>query len=590
MNAMAEKNLSKLRKHHPALYSSLFPDETFPDSYTSTGLRETGQTEAVATRLREGMDFAYFIGVGYDDTLFNVSADITNKNRGIFIIEPDIQSFFTLLNQCDIHPLFMNQKIFWAVGDGWQKQLESIWKKTHCYAAAQPAFFHLTPAVKNQSIERYIRREMQSEKQRLQQGIEQLPDTLQHIPKSPLRIWCYEDLRGKQKYSTIQHALLRTLFHYWNELGCETEYTTMVDGEYYPPYYRIIKLAEFKPNIIFLCNKSPVYEFALGRELSRSLPIPKFIWHADDPIYAEHLLERYRITEDESHWAADYGWQNTLKRYGAKNVRYLPGAVTNIRRGKRRGKHKCDIVFVGQVRDQSAFFARLSPAWKAYVERVIAEKLRFPRKDVYEVLHQFPKPEEIAMDLFDELKQKILWEANTRFRVQVIQSLAQYDLRIYGNEAWLKWLPDAVAKRCYKGVLHYKHLFEVYRNAAITLNIHSLQTYTCMNVRDFDVPASGGFLVSDWLPRAEEIFQPGFATDLPLEESKQPDVFFYRSFVELQKIVDYFLVHKEERDQCVERARNRVLSRHTYKERAAVLMNAMRERVDNINETCHSFT
>jgi len=313
------------------------------------------------------------------------------------------------------------------------------------------------------------------------------------------------------------------------------------------------------------------------------LPIPKIVWHADDPVYGEHLLERYKVTGDESHWVADYGWQKTLEQYGAQNVQYLPGAATKTKRGKKRGRHQCDIVFVGQVREQSQFFAGLSPGWRTYSEQVIHEKMRFPRKDLNDVLNQFPKPEPIALDLFDELKQKILWEANTRFRLQIIKGLIDFDLRIYGNDAWLKWLPPDVANRCFKGVAHYRRLFDIYRNARITLNIHSLQTYTCMNVRDFDVPAAGGFLLSDWLPRADEIYQPGFVSDLPMNGLSNKQVFFYRSVTELQKTASYFIEHEDQRLECIERAREHVMHHHTYQHRAQTLYQYI------LNSYCEEF-
>lgn len=573
MNAILQKNLFSLQKNHPSIYSSI---EAQIHTQTTSILEEQTnriQSSSIQDKLEHEVDFIYWIGLSPTIDFKNAVNEITKENRGVFVIEPDSSQFIHSMITTDLTDYFENRRFFLAVGKSWKDQLINMWDQTHCYAAAQP--FIINTLQNHQDIEGWIKQQINSRKQQLNEQIKNLPDTLKHLPKEPIRIWCFEDLRGKKKYSTIQHALIRTLFHHWKNMGCEVEYLRFADGEYYPPYYRIIKLAAFKPNVIFLCNKSPAYEFALGAELSRSLPIPKIVWHADDPVYGEHLLERYKVTSDESHWVADYGWQQTLENYGAKNVQYLPGACTKSWKGKKRNRHKCEIVFVGQVRDQSEFFQSLSPGWRQYAEKVIAEKLRFPRKDVNEVLNQFTKPETIPFDLFDEMKQKILWEANTRFRLQIMKGLLDFDLRIYGNPAWLKWLPPDIAKRCFRGIVHYKRLFDVYRNAKITLNIHSLQTYTCMNVRDFDVPVSGGFLVSDWLPRAEEIFQPGFVSDLPINDTSESQVFFYRSVPELQKITRYFLEHEEQRLECIERARQHVVQHHTYKHRAEILYNHM---------------
>lgn len=571
MNAILQKNLSSLRKHQPALFDEIAPALEHAPQHNAKSVLPNLHKNTFNQSIEQGTDFIYLLGFIQPEQFIEIANTFTQENRGILILEPNLDQWIASISKHDFTPLWQNKKLFWVMGSNWQSQLDAVWNTTHCYAAAKPGFILPLKNQRSLDTETYIKQNIRQRKKLLNEKIHHMPDTVKQLPKHPLRIWCFEDLRGKQKYSTIQHTLIRTLFHHWRDMGCKVEYLRFVDGEYYPPYYRIIRLIKFQPNVIFLCNKSPAYEFALGAKLSRSLPIPKIVWHADDPVYGEHLLERYKITDDESHWVADYGWQKTLEQYDARNVQYLPGACTKIRRGKLRGKHKCEIVFVGQVRDQSGFFSNLSPGWRQYAEKVIAEKLRFPRKDVNEVLNQFPKPEAIPLDLFDEIKQKILWEANTRFRLQIIKGLVNFDLKIYGNPAWLKWLPPDIAKRCFRGILHYKRLFDVYRNAKITLNIHSLQTYTCMNVRDYDVPASGGFLVSDWLPRAEELFQPGFVSDLPLQDDAAQQVFFYRSIPELQRITSYFLEHEEQRMTCIERARQHVLQNHTYRHRAQTL-------------------
>jgi len=318
-----------------------------------------------------------------------------------------------------------------------------------------------------------------------------------------------------------------------------------------------------------LCNESPAFEGVLGAEYSRSLPIPKVTWYADDPIHGEHLLQRHGVAPDESFLVADTYWRDPIVENGCTwEIPYLPGAATKKRRGKKRGSRNCEIVFVGQVRDQRHFFANLPPAWKTYCNQVINEKLRFPRMKIRDAMNKYPMPGTLPQDRLDVFRQKVLWEANTRFRVQVIRQMAKYDLHLYGNEDWLQFLSPELAKRCFKGVLRFQHLFEVYRNAKITLNVHSLQSYTCLNVRDFDVPAAGGFLISDWLPHADEVFVPGFVNDLPLLHDSDHEMFFYRSIAELEALVSYFLQHEDERSAVLERAREKVMAKHTYMQRA----------------------
>jgi len=569
------QNLSCLCKYHPDIYPLIQTSSRYePDIETG----DAGHSvSSVRSSLESGSDYFYWIGFG-DGAAFDQCVDeIVSENRGVMVVEPSLEIFVSALYYHDMRKWLKNLKVEWVIGGGYETQLELIWRRSLCYAAANPLFIITSSAV---SVDRfnllkgmldYIRIECIRRKKVLTDRIKNLPSILKDRKDGPLRVWTFDDFRGRARFSTIQSVLIRNIFHGLRNKGCQTEYTVLRDGHYYPPYYRVFKMALFEPDIIFMCNQGAAYDTALGAELSRSLPIPKVIWFADDPVYAEHLILRNKTSPEETYLVADYEWGDPLVENGAAPPQFMPGAATRTRRGKKRGSRKCELVFVGQVRDQRAFFQSLSPAWRTYCQKVIQEKLRFPRKKVREVMAQFPLPGKLEADRTDELRQKVLWEANTRFRLKVIQSLSDYDLRIYGNDAWLSLLPPKMAERCFRGLLRFKHLFEVYRNAAITLNIHSLQSYTCLNVRDFDVPASGGFLLSDWLPRAEEVFKPGFVTDFPLEDVSDQEVFFYRSPLELKKLVDYFLVHEDQRNSCIERSRQRVLAEHTYAHRADFL-------------------
>jgi spore maturation protein CgeB len=521
-----------------------------------------------------GGDFLYLMGAGAGFLLKSVSSRIVNVNRGILVIEPNIESFYLALHVTDFQNLFINRRIFWAVGPHLEDQIESLFQQTLCFAAEKPFFYagtRLNLPHHHQQLEdlvAWMKPRIQTRKKEYAHIIQSLTERLKDRPAEPRRIWTYLDIRGRAQYSLIQQTLIQALMDELENLGYETEYTVLEAGRYYPPYYRIYQMACFEPDVLFLCNEAPATEISLGAEYSRSLPIPKIIWYADDPLYAEHLLERSKLSEDEIYLIADYEWADTLRNHGATRIHFMPGAATTTTPGPRDDTRRCQLVFVGQVRDQSRFFQQLAPPWKEYCQKVIAEKLRFPRKKVRDIMEQFTMPSPLASDLMDDFRQKVLWEANTQFRVNIIKAMLDYDLHVYGNPDWLQLIPQERFKECFKGILPFEELFRVYRNADIVLNIHSLQSYTCMNVRDFDVPAAGGFLLSDWLPRAEEVYTPGFAGDLPYQDESGKEVFFYRSIPELKKLVDYFLENPEDRERCIARSREKVLAHHLYKHRA----------------------
>ncbi len=596
MTPRLQKNLSILRKSHPTLFNLVqnHPpvdliepgwmdegtwglrgrDQVYPIGESADSKEANILIETIRRSTREGMDFVYINGLGNGYILTAIAEEFTQTNRGILVIEPCLDVFHCALRCSDLSKILANKRIFFAVGEGVKENIHSILDTTLCPAASKPAFHigyrlhNSKDREKRNALTAFIHQEVKRRKENLLNQVRHLPQLVSTPNDGPPRVWCYLDLRGRARYSLIQHTLIRTLMYYLHQNGFETEYTALYDDCYYPPYYRILKMAQFKPDLIFLCNETPSYSTAVGEELSQSLPIPKVIWFADDPLYGEHLMAKRSLDPSETFLIADYEWAYTLKKHGASRIEYMPGAATKRRRGRKRGSRTCDIVFVGQVRDQSVFFENLSSGWRRYCQQVVMEKIRFPRKKVRDVMAQYPMPGELPLDRLDEFRQKLLWEANTQFRLHVISQLKEYDLRIYGNTDWLRLLSSEIASRCFRGVLRFQRLFEVYRNARITLNIHSLQSYTCMNVRDFDAPAAGGFLVSDWLPKADEIFQPGFVSDLPMTDESTEEVFFYRSIPELHAIVEYFLSHEEQRQRCIERARRKVLANHTYLHRA----------------------
>ena len=570
-----DKNLSCLRKRYPHLFalSSTVRPLDRAELHPPADDDKTRIDAAVQT----GIDFLFLIGMGDGSTFIRYANRMLCDNKGVLVIEPQVERFAAVLRKYDFRKWFSSGKVFWVIGSQTKKEVDAIFTRSLCFAAEKPFFALNANRESNERHEElnvlllWVRNELARRKKALIDDLKSLPSTLCVEKGRPLRIWSFDDFRGKARYSTVQSILMRNLMHGLRERGYETQYEVMNDGRYYPPYYRIFKMALFRPDVVFLCNLGPAYEMALGAEMSRSLKIPKVVWFADDPIYGEHLLRRHKTSPDETYLVADYEWADPLVENGASPPVFMPGAATRIRRGKKRSKHACEIVFVGQIRDRRAFLSSLSPEWCGYCEKVVREKLRYPRKKVREVMAQFPMPGQLNADRMDELRQQVLWEANTRFRLTVVAALAKYDLRIYGNDAWKSLLPPKIVERSFRGVLPFKRLFDVYRNAKITLNIHSLQSYTCLNVRDFDVPAAGGFLISDWLPRAEEIFKPGFANDLPLKDDAQNEIFFYRTAPELKQLVDYFIVNEDRRGECIERARKRIVAAHTYAHRAEFL-------------------
>jgi hypothetical protein len=101
----------------------------------------------------------------------------------------------------------------------------------------------------------------------------------------------------------------------------------------------------------------------------------------------------------------------------------------------------------------------------------------------------------------------------------------------------------------------------LYSGHTISLNVHHRheeEGYTC-NERCFNVPACGGFMVSDYAPRIRDVF----AEDEVVVADSPSDF--------LDK-VNHFVRYPDERIPYMQRARRRVVGEHTYHHRLCDLL------------------
>ena len=115
-------------------------------------------------------------------------------------------------------------------------------------------------------------------------------------------------------------------------------------------------------------------------------------------------------------------------------------------------------------------------------------------------------------------------------------------------------------------VHYFTELPEVYKSTGVNINCTSFQMKTAVNQRVFDVPACGGFLLSDHQEDMDRFFEVG------------KEAVCYRSVEEAASLADYYIRNGSARKTIAESARRRVLADHTYEKRMAVLVATMRKK------------
>ena len=549
----------------------------------SGGAGTNSETQALCRSLEQKIeresDLLIFLGFPNARLLLQAWDYVSNANRGILIVEPDLNLVAVQLETADLRIPLQSGKVHLVAGENWSKEVERVVIANDLGGARTPytqaGYVTVAPSLQ-ESVARIVQRTLVV----LQRNAQDYRDRVSRAgwwTRDPhyrpgKRLWCHLDLRGKQRFSLVQYHLVRHLLHGLRVLGWQVHLNVMRDDRFYPWYQRIADLSRFRPDAVLFINEGASFESALGAQVSAGIKIPKVTWWVDDPVYCRHFFLRHGVPEGEYHTAADDTWVSFLQTMGAQRPLFLPGACTYKAFGRRSKRLECQISFVGQVRDQREFFSQLPKEWRDFAERVVELKVHDRFRPILEVMDEAQPPNQpVGEDYMDELRQKLLWEANTRYRVRVIESLADLDILLYGNDDWLALLKSERLKSRFRGLIPYRSLPHLIRSSLVSLNIHSLQTTTCMNVRDFDVPMAGGFLATDLLPGAERFFDVGLVDDLEAGEPKE--FVCYRSLDELRRIVALVSDDRELRDACMARARGSIAAKHMYIHRAALLSN-----------------
>ncbi len=125
--------------------------------------------------------------------------------------------------------------------------------------------------------------------------------------------------------------------------------------------------------------------------------------------------------------------------------------------------------------------------------------------------------------------------------------LAGADLSVFGK-FWEKTLSSQVLKGNF---IDNNDLYRYYASADVVLNDHreDMSYYGFISNRIYDVTASGGFVLTDYVPEIEESYGDSIAT--------------YKDYYEFKEKLEYYLAHPEVRAEMASRARKITLEKFT---------------------------
>jgi spore maturation protein CgeB len=319
-------------------------------------------------------------------------------------------------------------------------------------------------------------------------------------------------------------------------------------------------LVAHKPDFVLSINQ---IGFDAGGQIGGvldALQMPVAVWYVDSPIF---VLRDGNVPAAEV--SSFFLWERDLidevRSRGGTDVHYLPLATDPESFSPGTGESRWMLSYVGNSSRQKCTTLRRRlqrPALKrlpALVQRLLHDRRAAPGSWVA----RCGTVSQDAISLFEA----VTAEGDARYRRGVLRRLAGPELHLFGDPGWKRTLPRAH----YGGPLNYgAPVAQVYGRTRVNLNMTSLQMPSAVNQRVFDVPAAGGFLLTDDQPALYELFEPG------------KEVATYADPAELPDLVRHYAQNETARRDLVERARDRILAQHTYQHRLRSIIQTLRQR------------
>jgi spore maturation protein CgeB len=319
---------------------------------------------------------------------------------------------------------------------------------------------------------------------------------------------------------------------------------------------------QFKPDMLLTINHIGFDAAGTIGQILDEIQLPVAAWYVDSP---EFVLGKQGLPAESM--TTVFMWERDLipklKAMGLEDIHYLPLASDISVFKPRQIQTKHDFCFVGDsmTSARQKWNARIAPAHQKIVEELTEALLSNRHLDSTQLIKKMA-PSLNNQELADILGAST-WEATAKYRNGLLRPFDTNALTIYGDKHW----PGIMPKSNFQGyILYGEPLSKVYEQSCINLNATSLQMGSAVNQRVFDVPAAGGFILTDAQSDALEHFE------------NEKEIITYNSADELSDKAAYYLKHESERLAIIESGHKKVMSMHTYQHRLQNLLSHMKTR------------
>ena len=331
--------------------------------------------------------------------------------------------------------------------------------------------------------------------------------------------------------------------------------------------------ADFDPDFVMTINHLGFDREGVLTDLLSRLKLPIASWFVDSP-----LMILTRDGRNRSPFCSIFLWDSDylpeVQKLGYEHVNYLPLATDEeiFKPHSTSASPQCDCGFVGDsmagaVGDKQRT-AGIDPELMTLVDQAVADFLTSNERTADGALSRsrllaLPGIQHITDEVRLELIMLITWRATQKYRMKLVKALFPLSPTVVGDPGWKNVL-NGGSYRLRPPLDYYKQLPGFYAKCLINLNATSQQMKTGVNQRVFDVPASGGFLITDHRDQLAALFEPG------------SESITYDHPEEALDLARYYLANDTRRQEITNAARTRILNEHTYCHRVADLIDTMK--------------
>ncbi|MCD6571110.1 MAG: glycosyltransferase [Deltaproteobacteria bacterium] len=333
-------------------------------------------------------------------------------------------------------------------------------------------------------------------------------------------------------------------------------------------------LKDLRPDFVISNNGLGVDGSDVIQKMLFNKGIPFVTWYTDEPnlIEPEGMLPYYK--ENTIIFSFDKAYEPFLKKRNISYVGWLPLAVNTDRFypiEEDNIEPMADIIFVGSTgkKQIDAVISRLNDMGldtdkiAHFIERLIPTYIANWKMIVKDVFKRYWQGDNIPDHAMRLVYGWIEHRAGQALRLNLLSRLRGTNLKVIGEEAWAEFFEEGL----YAGEILYKgnNLSGIYSNTPIILNISRPQLKTAVNQRVYDVPACGGFLLTDIRDELYYIFD-------------RDEIATYDYNSDLASVIKYYLSRPGLRHNMAKKARQKVIDGHTYVHRAKTILDVVMAR------------